>query len=53
MSAEGSTEEFNGRLENNKLRFLMKNYQGVNEVHYFVISTANCIKDGMYEYCKD
>lgn len=53
MSAEGNTYEHKGYLENGKLRYEDKDYQGNNVVHYFVKSSSNCIKDGFYEYCKE
>ena len=53
MSAEGNTYEYTGYLEEGKLRYVDKDYQGNNDVHYFVKSSSNCIKDGLYEYCKD
>lgn len=53
MSAEGETTEYIGYFEEGKLRYVDKDSQGNNVVHYFVVSSSKCIKDGMYEYCKE
>ncbi len=51
--SELNTEKNVGYLENGKLRYISKDYQGKDQVHYFIHSSPNCIKDGPYEYCKN
>jgi len=51
--SELNTEKTIGHLENGKLKYISKDYQGKDQVHYFIHSSPNCIKDGPYEYYKN
>ncbi len=52
MMAEGIEYKYIGLLENDKLKYTDKDFNGNEVAHYFIKSGSNCIKDGLYKYCR-
>lgn len=53
FEAEGNLEVIYGTLVNGSIKFIQKDYQGKDTVHFFILQGTDCIKDGYYEYCKE